>query len=37
MITVPVAVSPVNVIASTPGCEVRNSPAEPGPKPWTTL
>ena len=37
MIAVPVADSPVNVIASTPGCRVRNSPAESGPKPCTRL
>src|ERR1700722_4850941 len=33
----PVADSPVNVTAATPGCFVKNSPAEPGPKPCTTL
>jgi len=37
MMAAPVAVSPVKVMASTPGCRVRSSPAEPGPKPWTTL
>ena len=37
MIALPVADSPVNVIASTPGCRVRNSPAESGPKPCTRL
>ena len=37
MIAAPVRVSPVNVIASTPGWRVSNSPAEPGPKPWITL
>ena len=37
MIAVPVRVSPVKVIASTPLCRVRNSPADPGPKPCTTL
>ena len=37
MIAVPVRVSPVNVIALTPGWRVRNSPAELGPKPCTTL
>ena len=37
MIAEPVRDSPVNVIASTPGWVVRNSPAESGPKPWTTL
>ena len=33
----PVAVSPVKVMPSTPGCRVRNSPALSGPKPCTTL
>ena len=37
MIALPVADSPVKVIASTPGCRVRNSPAESGPKPCTRL
>src|SRR5208283_5190332 len=37
MMAEPVRDSPVNVIASTPGCAVRNSPAESGPKPWITL
>src|SRR5580692_3342949 len=37
MMAVPVAVSPVNVIAATPGCRVSNSPADPAPKPCTTL
>ncbi len=37
MIAAPVRVSPVNVIAFTPLWRVRNSPAEPGPKPCTTL
>ena len=37
MIALPVADSPVNVIASTPGWRVRCSPAEPGPKPCTRL
>ena len=37
MIAEPVAVSPVKVMPSTPGCMVMNSPAESGPKPWITL
>ncbi|MNN76879.1 hypothetical protein D3C81_1932950 [compost metagenome] len=37
MIAAPVRVSPVKVMALTPGCWVRNSPAESGPKPCTTL
>ena len=37
MIAAPVRVSPVKVMALTPGWRVRNSPAEPGPKPCTTL
>src|SRR6266404_1283093 len=37
MMAVPVAVSPVKVIAATPGCRVSNSPADPSPRPWTTL
>jgi hypothetical protein len=37
MIAVPVAVSPVKVIASTAEFWVMNSPAELGPKPCTTL
>lgn len=37
MIAEPVVASPVQVIASTPGWPLRNSPAEPGPKPCTTL
>ena len=37
MIAEPVRVSPVKVMASTPGWLVTNSPAESGPKPWTTL
>ena len=37
MMTRPVALSPVNVIRSTPGCSVSRSPASPGPKPCTTL
>src|SRR5262245_51444852 len=37
MIAAPVRDSPVKVIASTSSCVVRNSPAESGPKPWTTL
>ncbi|VVJ18425.1 Uncharacterised protein [Amycolatopsis camponoti] len=37
MIVAPVEDSPVKVTPSTPECWVRNSPAEPGPKPWTTL
>jgi hypothetical protein len=32
MMADPVADSPVKVIASTPGCRVRNSPAESGPE-----
>src|SRR6266545_3718511 len=36
-ITRPVADSPVNVIASTPGCLVSASPADPGPNPCTRL
>jgi len=31
MIAEPVADSPVNAIASMPGCAVRNSPAAPAP------
>jgi hypothetical protein len=37
MIAAPVRVSPVKVIALTSGWVVRNSPAEFGPKPCTTL
>src|SRR4051812_47787212 len=37
MIADPVLVSPVNVTASTSGCTVIASPADPGPKPWTRL
>jgi hypothetical protein len=37
MMAAPVRVSPVNVIASTPGCVVRSSPAASGPCPCTTL
>ena len=37
MIAVPVRVSPVNVMPSTPGWPVRKAPAESGPKPCTTL
>ena len=33
----PVPVSPVNVMASTPGCRVTAAPVEPGPRPCTTL
>jgi hypothetical protein len=36
-IAAPVRVSPVKVMASRPACVVSSSPAEPGPKPWTTL
>src|SRR5690606_29061535 len=37
IMTVPVLVSPVNVIASTSGCSDINAPAELLPKPWTKL
>ncbi len=37
MMASPVRVSPVKVIASTSGWRVKNSPAEFGPKPCTTL
>ncbi len=37
MISLPVRVSPVKVMASTPGWRARNSPAESGPNPWITL
>jgi hypothetical protein len=37
MMAAPVRVSPVKVMALTPGWRVRNSPAESGPKPCTTL
>ena len=37
MMAEPVPLSPVKVIASTFGCDVRNSPAEPSPKPCTRL
>jgi len=37
MMAAPVRVSPVKVMAFTPGWVVTNSPAEPGPKPCTTL
>jgi hypothetical protein len=37
MMASPVRVSPVKVMPSTPGWVVRNSPAEFGPKPCTTL
>src|SRR5689334_23285520 len=37
MIVEPVEDSPVKVTPSMSGCVVRNSPAEPGPNPWTTL
>ncbi len=37
MIAAPVRVSPVKVMASIPAWVVSSSPAEPGPKPWTTL
>jgi hypothetical protein len=37
MIAVAGAVSPVKVMRIDPGCAVRNSPAEFGPKPLTTL
>src|ERR1700722_3232649 len=37
MIAAPVLDSPVNVIASTSACLVRNSPADSGPNPCTTL
>ena len=37
MIALPVDVSPVKEIASTPGCEQRNSPAAFSPNPWIKL
>jgi len=37
MMASPVRVSPVKVMPLTPGCRVSSSPAEPGPKPCTTL
>ncbi|MNT82274.1 hypothetical protein D3C72_2219850 [compost metagenome] len=37
MMASPVRVSPVNVMPSTKGWRLSFSPADPGPKPWTTL